>query len=59
MEEYYNTTNDYTRKRTYSADCRLLARSQGWRWFRPADRRALPGRIIRRPEYGIHMPGTI
>ena len=34
LNEYYGTINDYTGKKTYNVDYRLLTKHQGWRWFR-------------------------
>ena len=36
LNEYYGTINDYTGKKTYNVDYRLLTKNQGWRWFRAA-----------------------
>ena len=36
LAEYYGTINDYTGKKVYNVDYRLLTRNQGWRWFRAA-----------------------
>lgn len=44
MHEYYSTINDYTGKKTYNVDYRLLTRDKGWRWFRDA------GKLSRRAD---------
>ncbi len=44
MEEYYSTIADYTGKKTYNADYRLLTKNRGWRWFRAA------GKLSRRED---------
>ena len=44
LAEYSGTIADYTGKRTYNVDYRLLTRNQGWRWFQTA------GRVSRRED---------
>ena len=44
LNEYYGTINDYTGKKTYNVDYRLLTKNQGWRWFRAA------GKLSRRED---------
>lgn len=44
LNEYYSTINDYTGKKTYNVDYRLLTKDQGWRWFRTA------GKLSRRED---------
>ncbi len=36
MEEFYSTIADYTGKKTYSVEYRMLTKNQGWRWFQAA-----------------------
>ncbi len=33
MREFYGTIADYTGKKTYSVEYRLLTKDRGWRWF--------------------------
>ena len=44
LNEYYSAINDYTGKKTYNVDYRLLTKNQGWRWFRNA------GKLSRRED---------
>ena len=44
LNEYYGAINDYTGKKTYNVDYRLLTKNQGWRWFRTA------GKLSRRED---------
>ena len=44
LNEYYRAINDYTGKKTYNVDYRLLTKNQGWRWFRSA------GKLSRRKD---------
>ena len=44
LKEYYDAINDYTGKKTYNVDYRLLTKNQGWRWFRNA------GKLSRRED---------
>ena len=44
LHEYYSTIDDYTGKKTYDVDYRLLTKDQGWRWFRAA------GKLSRRED---------
>ena len=44
LNEYYGTINDYTGKKTYNVDYRLLTKKKGWRWFRAA------GKLSRRED---------
>lgn len=44
MEELYGTINDYTGKKTYSVEYRLLTRDRGWHWFQTA------GKLSRRED---------
>ena len=44
LKEYYDAINDYTGKKTYNVDYRLLTKDQGWRWFRDA------GKLSRRED---------
>ena len=44
LNEYYGAINDYTGKKTYNVDYRLLTKAQGWRWFRSA------GKLSRRED---------
>ena len=44
LREYYDAINDYTGKKTYNVDYRLLTKNQGWRWFRNA------GKLSRRED---------
>ena len=34
LNEYYDTIADYTGKKIYDVEYRLLTKEQGWRWFR-------------------------
>lgn len=44
MSEYYGTIADYTGKKTYNVQYRLLTRNHGWRWFQAA------GKLSRRED---------
>ncbi|MCM1136831.1 MAG: PAS domain-containing protein [Clostridium sp.] len=44
MREFYGAISDYTGKRTYSVEYRLLTRDRGWRWFQSA------GKLSRRED---------
>jgi len=44
LEEYYSTINDYTGRKVYDVEYRLLTRHQGYRWFRAT------GKLSRRPD---------
>ena len=44
LHEYYSTIDDYTGKKTYDVNYRLLTKNQGWRWFRAA------GKLSRRED---------
>ena len=44
LKEYYGAINDYTGKKVYNVDYRLLTKNQGWRWFRAA------GKLSRRED---------
>ncbi len=44
MREFYGTIADYTGKKTYSVEYRLLTKDRGWRWFQTA------GKLSRRED---------
>lgn len=44
MKEFYGTIADYTGKKSYSVEYRMLTKDQGWRWFRTA------GKLSRRED---------
>ena len=44
LKEYWDTVKDYTGKKTYDVEYRLLTRHGGWRWFHAA------GRLSRRED---------
>lgn len=44
MKEFYDTIADYTGKKSYSVEYRMLTKDQGWRWFRTA------GKLSRRED---------
>jgi len=44
MREYYDTIADYTGKKTYAVEYRLLTKDRGWRWFQAA------GKLSRRAD---------
>ncbi len=44
MREFYDTIADYTGKKTYSVEYRLLTKDRGWRWFQTA------GKLSRRED---------
>lgn len=44
MREFYGAIDDYTGKKTYAVEYRLLTRDRGWRWFQTA------GKLSRRPD---------
>lgn len=44
MEEFFGTITDYTGKKAYSVEYRLLTRDRGWRWFQAA------GKLSRRAD---------
>jgi len=44
MDEFYGTIADYTGKKSYNVDYRLLTKNRGWRWFRAA------GKLSRRED---------
>lgn len=44
MKEFYDTIADYTGKKTYSVEYRLLTKDRGWRWFQTA------GKLSRRSD---------
>jgi len=44
MKEYYGTIADYTGKKTYAVEYRLLTKDRGWRWFQAA------GKLSRRKD---------
>ncbi len=44
MKEYWDTIKDYSGKKTYNVEYRLLTKNAGWRWFHAA------GRLSRRED---------
>jgi len=44
LAEFYGAINDYTGKKTYSVEYRLLTKDRGWRWFQSA------GKLSRRED---------
>lgn len=44
MKEFYDVIADYTGKKTYSAEYRMLTKDRGWRWFQAA------GKLSRRDD---------
>ncbi len=44
MQEYWDTVKDYTGKKTFDVEYRLLTKHAGWRWFHSA------GRLSRRED---------
>jgi len=44
IQYYWDTVNDYTGKKTYDVEYRLLTKKAGWRWFHAA------GRLSRRDD---------
>lgn len=44
MREFYDTIADYTGKKTYAVEYRLLTKDRGWRWFQAA------GKLSRRKD---------
>lgn len=44
LAEFYGAISDYTGKRSYSVEYRLLTRDRGWRWFQAA------GKLSRRED---------
>ena len=52
MKEYYATIDDYTGRRLYNVEYRLLTKDRGYRWFRAA------GKLSRR-EDSHHLCGDV
>lgn len=44
LTEYYDTINDYTGKKEYNVEYRLLTKDRGYRWYRAS------GRLSRQPD---------
>ncbi|MBQ7503499.1 response regulator [bacterium] len=55
LNDYWETVRDYSGRRTYSVEYRMLTRHAGWRWFHAA------GRLLRHPDgrpqtfYGVFI----